>query len=271
MSEAPKDVELNMKALTLARSLGDTWRQAQAFAFLGWTDSHDFKRRVDYWEKAIALFRKVGDLRFLAGLLGSLGFFLALNGNIDSAQKCLDESSLLLQQLNPQNFVWHNNLGGYIQLAMIRRDYEQARALSKELQNLSQENGDRLTYLWTQVRLAYIDLREGKISEAHHTFSEIAQSFQNNGNTIGVVFTLEGMAGLSITLGEPERAARLIGWADATRKKIQDTRPRLEQEDVDKIIAACIAARGETSFTESYDEGQKMSLEEAVSYALEKS
>ncbi|HKG53001.1 MAG TPA: hypothetical protein VKB04_01975, partial [Anaerolineales bacterium] len=66
-------------------------------------------------------------------------------------------------------------------------------------------------------------------------------------------------------------AARLIGWADATRKQINDTRPRLEQTAVDKIIAACITKMGEVVFSDAYDKGQKMYLDEAVAYALNES
>jgi len=38
---------------------------------------------------------------------------------------------------------------------------------------------------------------------------------------------------------------------------------------VDKIIAACLAKTGEAAFSDAYDEGQKMTLNEAVAYALE--
>jgi hypothetical protein len=47
--------------------------------------------------------------------------------------------------------------------------------------------------------------------------------------------------------------------------------PPLEQADVDKVIAACIAKMGEVAFSDAYDEGQKMSLDEAVTCALEES
>jgi len=60
----------------------------------------------------------------------------------------------------------------------------------------------------------------------------------------------------------------LIGWA-ATGEKISDKRPYLEQADVDKVIAACLAKLGEVAFSEAYDEGQKMTLDEAVAFALE--
>jgi hypothetical protein len=38
--------------------------------------------------------------------------------------------------------------------------------------------------------------------------------------------------------------------------------------DVDKIIATCLAQIGEAAFSDAYDEGRKMSLDEAVAYAL---
>jgi len=37
---------------------------------------------------------------------------------------------------------------------------------------------------------------------------------------------------------------------------------------VDKIIAACLTKIGEVAFSDAYDEGQKMTLDEAVTYAL---
>ena len=76
------------------------------------------------------------------------------------------------------------------------------------------------------------------------------------------------MASLFIRVNELERAARLIGWADTRYEKIGDTRPLLEQVDVDQIIAACLAQMGEVAFSNAYDEGKKMTMDEAVAYAL---
>ena len=55
----------------------------------------------------------------------------------------------------------------------------------------------------------------------------------------------------SFIVGKLEQSARLIGRAD-----------------VDRIVAACLAKMGEVSFSDAYDEGRKMSLEEAVACAL---
>jgi hypothetical protein len=70
-------------------------------------------------------------------------------------------------------------------------------------------------------------------------------------------------------VGKPDSAARLVGWSDAFRLKLSDPRPNIEQADVDKIIAACLAKLGEVSFSDIYDEGQKMTLDEALVFAFE--
>jgi len=85
---------------------------------------------------------------------------------------------------------------------------------------------------------------------------------------IGVVFNIEGMAGLCVAVGKAEYAARLMGWADATRQRISNIRSFFEQADVDKIIAACTVKLGEDAFSDAYDECQNMSLDEAAAYAL---
>ena len=76
------------------------------------------------------------------------------------------------------------------------------------------------------------------------------------------------MSSLYIAVGKAELAAQLIGWADATREIISDPRPKLEQADVDKVTAACIAKMGEAAFLDMYAEGKKMTLDEAMALAL---
>ena len=129
------------------------------------------------------------------------------------------------------------------------------------------ESGHRMGFLWARVRFGYVVLRLGNLHEARAALTETAREFLKDKFDIGVVFSLEGMAELYVSTNKPAVAARLIGWADAMRKRIDDTRPPLEQADVDKIIAACLAKMGEVAFSDAYEEGQKMSLDEAPSSA----
>ena len=264
LSNPTEKLVFMQQALALAQSLGDLRRQAEVLGHLGWLDPSN---KFTYWERAIRLFRQVDDLLGLAISLYAMGFFLILNGNIDSAQKHLDEASMLYQQLNLK--LARMNLNpAYGQIALMQGDFEKARAYLQEYATISAELGNRLEYLWSRVRLGYIALREGNTTDARSLFVETAQNFQNDGIVIGVVFALEGMAGFYIAVDKPAGAARLIGWADAMRENLTDTRPLIEQRDVDKIIVACVEKMGKANFSKAYEEGKKMSLDKAVAYAL---
>jgi len=102
-------------------------------------------------------------------------------------------------------------------------------------------------------------------------FEISVQSFQEINNSIGVAFAIEGLASLHCNQNQLEYAARLIGWADATREKIGDLRPPSEQADVDKDVAVIIEKLGIATYKVAYDSGRGMTLDEAVAYALEES
>jgi tetratricopeptide (TPR) repeat protein len=255
------------RALELAESTSDTRGQLESLWQLGWLDQTN---RFDYWEKALALTRVLGDAYELASGLSTAGLFLALNGDLNAAQKYLAESNALYEQLHMKPVISHL-LSAYGQISLIRGDFKKARAYLQEHARASLELGSRQDYLWSRVRLGYVALREGKVDEAYKIFVECAQEFKKDRNIIGVVFTLEGLAGLFNETDRRVRAARLIGWADSTREKISDSRPLLEQADVDKMIALCITRMGKAQYSKAYEEGKKMSLDKAVAYALSES
>jgi hypothetical protein len=99
--------------------------------------------------------------------------------------------------------------------------------------------------------------------------TETLQDFHKDGYTSGTIFALEGIATLFIATGKPEKAARLIGCADATREKINDLRPPIEDADMYRNMAAILSKIGPSGFEVTYDEGRSMTLDEAVAYALE--
>jgi hypothetical protein len=100
-------------------------------------------------------------------------------------------------------------------------------------------------------------LYQGGITRAREIFTESGREFFKDKNEIGVVFNLEGVAGVFLARGNPEIAIKLISLSDAMRERVGNPRPPLEQADVDKIIAACLAKMGEVAFSDAYDDGQE--------------
>jgi hypothetical protein len=189
-----------------------------------------------------------------------------LNGEIESAQKNLDEVDRLFPIADIAMRVYFQIAQSMI--ALLHSDYEQANILLQETLVQAEKLGNRFDYMWARVRFGYLALRRGNLIEARQVFVEAAQEFQENNIISGVVFTLEGMAQLFIANGNPINAAQLIGFADANRKCKGHHRPLIEQWDVDKIIATCIIKMDEAAFSDAYDEGQAMTLDEAVVLAL---
>ena len=125
-------------------------------------------------------------------------------------------------------------------------------------------SGLKLVLVTSLCAWAIFVKRERSLQKPHRSFKRIKKRS-------GLYSHWKEWQELFVAIGNLKNAARLIGWADATRKEINDTRPLLEQRDVDKVIAACISRMGEVAFADAYDEGQVMTLDEAVALALNES
>ena len=255
---------LLQQALERAESTEDVRGQLASLWPLGWLDQAN---RFLYWEKALALARQLGDAHELAGGLSTAGLFLALNGDLTAAQKYLAEANALYEQMQMKPVLSHL-LSAYGQVSLIQGDFKKARAYLEQLAKASLQHGSRQDYLWSHVRLGYVALHEGNLEESRSILIQCAQEFRKDRVIIGVVFTLEGLAALFTQMGKHAQAVRLLGWADSTRDKISDRRPLLEQTSLDAIVAVCRARLGQSGFSKAYEKGQKMSLEEAVGFAL---
>jgi len=263
----PTCFEFCQQAFVRAQALGDVWRQAFALGHMGWASGNDYPQRLSYIKEAILFFRKAGDLRELQEYLGSLGNFEMLNGDIESAQEHVMEAMQL-----SQNSHYEGAMHFLLPLARIetaKGNFQKARELIEKSMQYSSDVRIENDYLWDRAHLGHVITQQGQGAEAREIFIETTQEFLKYENVIGVCYSLEGMAGVYALTNKSDIAARLIGWADATREKISDTRPRLEQADVDKDIAACLAKMGEAAFSDAYADGQKMTLDEAVAYGLE--
>ena len=254
------------RALTLSKSLGDPWKQAQVLfqsRFLALDEYH----HNSYLAKSVALFKKAGDLEWAIQPMLWLANDEMTKGELPSAQQWLD------QAIQASQAVSHKGLRSLLLLSrgsveLLDREYEKARADLQEAIQLYSDLGNRLAILWARVRLGYVAVHQGEFGEARHLLNETTRDFRESQGPSGVIFALEGIATLYVASCRHERAARLIGWADFKRKEANNQRQNLEQADVDKLIEACLANMGEVAFSDAYEEGQKMSLDAAVAYAL---
>ena len=122
-------------------------------------------------------------------------------------------------------------------------------------------------YLWGRARLGYVALREGSLPEAHQILADTIDHFHADQSRNGLAFVLDQMASLHVMTNKAEIAAHLIGWSDATRTEIGDPRPRIEQADLDRDVAAIKAKIGAAAYEMAYTTGQALTLDEVVALA----
>jgi len=66
-----------------------------------------------------------------------------------------------------------------------------------------------------------------------------------------------------------ERTARLLGAGESLYVPIYLALSAKERDEHNQAIVAARAALGEEAFSAAYEEGKKMTLDEAVAYALD--
>ena len=83
-----------------------------------------------------------------------------------------------------------------------------------------------------------------------------------------ISYPLEGFAILAVEQNQMPRATRLFSAAEKLHAPLRFEMSARERTEHDQAIAVARAALGEEAFTAAYEEGKKMTLDEAVAYAL---
>jgi len=254
------------QSLALYKLLGDKFGEANATFWLS-LNHNDLELSKAFLRESLRLNRELGNLSGIAYSLNTLAQRTIWGGDFSSPVQWLEEAREISRQLGRKSgeasvFEMFGTLSYW------QGDYQQACAYYEESIALDEKVG--ISWLpWTRVNMAYAFLRQGDIVQAIGMFRHGIQQFQKAKNVIGLVYTLEGFASLHVNQRQPERAARLFAWADATREQIGDFRPPVEQASVEKDLAAIHSKLNDTEYSKLSAEGRAMSTEQAIAYALE--
>jgi tetratricopeptide (TPR) repeat protein len=257
------------QSLAIYRALGDKLGRATALGRLAIHHS-DPAYSLSLFGESLKLHRDLGNLYDIAFCLAHMARHAIYGGDFSSPSAWLEEAGTLFHELGAQpDEADAINLFGV--LAYWKGNTQQALTYLEQAIALDKKVGNRYWANWPRANMAYVFLRDGNYQQAGKIFKVCLRQFQKDSSPIGVVYTIEGLACLRAIEGQAECAVRLFAWADAMRKKLGNPRPPVEQGNIDKGITTCLAKIGEAAFSDAYDEGKKISIEEAIAYALEKS
>jgi tetratricopeptide (TPR) repeat protein len=208
--------------------------------------------------------RDLGDGMSLAVALGALGLASVLGGDAQKAHKYLEEGETLIEEFG-SSLAGTNILVGQGHLHAFRGDLEGAEAIYREAYQRVRELGDPMQTIHFRSELAHNLRGQGKWEQALPLYRETIQYFQDLGHESAVAHQLECFAYIAIALEEPEKAARLLGAAQAIRERMNNPiNLPWQKEDYDQAMKQLAQMLGRADRDANLGEGRSMTLDEAV-------
>jgi len=237
---------------------------------LGWVawrrEEHGQAQQL--FEEGLALSREMNDTWWLATFLSYLAIVPHSLGDYERATELTEESMDLFREQGDK----FSLAGCLINLAMMvysQGDLGRAAQLTEEGVALHRELGTRGGVSTGLYNLGWMALLQDDLGRAAELYRESLSLSWDIGMNPLVQMALEGIACLAGAKGEAERAAQLWGAAQSLHETKGIPRDIDFLAEADARISAVRSGMGEEAWQEAWRKGRVMTLDEAVSYALE--
>ena len=226
----------------------------------------DIGSATAYAEESLSLSTDLGDERGVARSIAYLALLAASEGDHARAGSLYEDASRRARESGDE-WTLALSVSNRGDLALNEGDYVRASALCTESLALQRQLGDKRGMAISLNNLAYAALYEGRFREALAPLQESLMLAQELGDRDGIAYRLEGLAVVAASQGETERAARMLGGADALLEVIDADLDPAERDLHERTLGDVRARLGEEAFGAAWAEGRAMSLREAVAYA----
>ena len=227
----------------------------------------DYARAEKLYEESLRAYRKAGDKRGMAEAIGRLGNVSLFRGDYKRAKELYQEALGLSRELGGAD-----PLGGFLMnlgyVSLLEGDHERAMALNEEAVTLFSAQG-QIHYLPVALdNVGWAALLSGDRERAEGFFTRTLELGEELGAKSTVAESLEGMACAAAAKSQTTRSARLFGAA-RTLQNATVYQQALEQRALrEPYLTAARAQLDEAAWEAAFAEGQAMTFEEAVEYAL---
>jgi len=222
-------------------------------------------------EEALKLARATGAKYELGIALGAMAEYSSLVLKDSDPARAYEEEGLALLGDSETSWGVVRTLFTSARNAMLRGDYAAARARFLKSLPAFEQIGDQHRVNMIHSELAHMDRYEGRHQQAAAAYRKTILVWQKLGHRAAIAHQLESFAFVAKALAQAPRAARLFGAAEALREKIGIPMNPQEHDEYEREVAGLHVQMDEGSFASSWAEGRNMTMEQAISYAIDKS
>jgi tetratricopeptide (TPR) repeat protein len=229
--------------------------------------SSDTTAMRSWAEEALVLSRRIGDERGTAESLFLLGVAVGEGGDWGDACPLLEESVELFRALADEPRV----MWGTRALAWANGEFDDlqsARVLYEDALQQARAAGNRLLEGALLGSLAWVTRKEGRIEDTPPLLSESLRIKRDLGDRIETAIGLCGAARTIAAMGRPAEAARLISCYEAMSEEIGGRYLWVTRIN-DETLPLIHSQLGAADFAEAWDQGRRLTADEAVALALE--
>jgi DNA-binding CsgD family transcriptional regulator len=220
-------------------------------------------------EESLRLFEEVGDAWGAALAIGAADFFpLIREGDPTGRGQALFEEGLARSRKLGDDWLTAQRLNCLGDLARSQGDDGSATARYEEALTLLRRQDLIGTVPSLLHNLGYLALRRADTRRALRLFRESLALFRDQGDQRGIADCLDGLAGVLGAMKQSERAARLLGAAEALREVTSAIVWPANAADYERSLAVARGRLDEAAFAAAWAAGRALPLERAVSEAL---
>jgi non-specific serine/threonine protein kinase len=267
--DAARARALYEERLSAYRALGSKFGMANTMSSLSVIAAvhGDYATATALEEEALAMAQEVGNKWQIAWSLVRLSEQAYWQGDLAQARVLCADGMSLFREMN-ESEASSLLLRSIARILYREGDYVQAEALLKESLALLAERGLKPYMVYTFLDLGDVTRLQGDHEGAANFYRQSLRLQTEQGSLLEVAERVEGLAKVAGLAGQPERAARLFGAAQALRERLGTPRPPVERADYERNLDAVRAALDEDAFTAAWADGQAMTTEQAITYAL---
>lgn len=255
-------------AVAEARTLGDPHALASTLVAqslhtntLGWYDQTEASL-----EQALDLFRSVQDTGKVAEALFALGTTANSRRQYERAVTLLTECLALRRARGDQHTVIASL--GALGIALLNAgDMDRAMPMLEESYHCSLQQGVPLGVAIGLALLAHLEVAQGDAARARSLCTESAAILEDINNLVYLLFSLEGLAGVSALEQRWELTGRLCGTRDALLERLGSSAAPICPDAFDAAVASSRSALGDEAFEALRTEGRVLTTSQVMEEA----